>query len=858
MTHGAPARTAGPAALARYAARVWAALLRREPRDPRVARDLFDEGDRARATDWQWKAFLAVGVAMAIGYLLLPNQGIQNIAYQIPGSLAAVAVLAGILLHKPADRRPWLLLAGGLVLTTAGDWTWVVLDLNGQDPFPSVADVFYLGGLALIVASLLLLVRGRVPGGDRATVLDALIVAVGVGLLSWVFLIEPIVADTTRSLGEIGVALAYPVLDVLLLGILASLFLTPGKRVTALYLIIGALVSFLLSDFIYAFLAISDGYQTGQLVDGGWLIGSAFWGAAALHPSMQRVAEPIRPGEVRLPAWRLVMLAGASLMAPAVLVIEGISGAHIDIPVIATGCVVLFLLVIARLAGLVSELRATLAQRRVLEAALERRILTDPLTSLANRVLFHDRLEHVLAKRDGQAAVLFIDLDDFKTVNDAYGHEAGDTVLRSVADAIHRTVRPGDTTARLGGDEFGVLLEDGTNAYLAGQVADRLIAAISEPTAVASREYSIGASIGISIGSGSTSDAETLMREADIAMYVAKGQGKGRFSVFEPSTHGPVLRSLELRIDLERAIADHEFEVHYQPIIELGPGTLAGIEALVRWRHPRRGLLAPMEFIPLAEATGTIVPLGEWILGVACREGAKWSGLGSSDFSTASGASRASGVLGASITSGATTAISSITSPPSITDDFFVSVNLSPIQIVQPDFPAVVARALAASGLAPSQLVLEMTESVRLDHDAASVALHELRKTGVRLAIDDFGTGYASLSQLRRIPFDILKIDKSFIAALTPGSRAESLIAGIVEMAGHLGIAVVAEGIETPQQLAELRAMGCAFGQGFDFAEPMPSEELAALLGVPPKGLRPARAPETRRSRRVLLPGSMA
>jgi hypothetical protein len=219
MTNGAPAQRAGPAGLARYAAQVWAALVRR---------DLSDAGDRARPTDWQWKAFLAVGVAMAIGYFLLPSQGVQNVAYQIPGSLAAVAVLAGIVLHKPADRRPWLLLAGGLLLTTAGDWTWVILDLYGQDPFPSVADVFYLGGLALIVGSLLLLVRGRVPGGDRASVLDALIVAVGVGLLSWVFLMEPIVADTTRSLRELGVALTYPVLDVLLLGILDSLFRSPG------------------------------------------------------------------------------------------------------------------------------------------------------------------------------------------------------------------------------------------------------------------------------------------------------------------------------------------------------------------------------------------------------------------------------------------------------------------------------------------------------------------------------------------------------------------------------------------------------------------------------------------------------
>ena len=773
---------------------------------------------------------------MAIGYFLLPGQSAQNIAYQIPESLAIVAVLAGVVLHKPDDRRPWFLLAGGLILTTTGDWTWVVLDLYGQTLFPSIADVFYLAGMGLIVASMLLLVRGRVPGGDRAGVLDALIVAVGLGMLTWVFLIEPIVRDTTQSLGEVAVALAYPAVDILLIGVLARLLLSPGRRVPALYLILGALVSFLLSDYIYAFLAIGNGYQTGQLVDGGWLLGSAFWGAAALHPSMRRIAEPIDPREAHFSAWRLVLLAGASLMAPAVLVIQGLSGAHINVPVIAAGCAVLFLLVIARLAGLVSDLRTTLAQRRVLEADLEQRTLTDPLTNLANRVLFHDRLEHVLAKRDGRAAVLFIDLDDFKTVNDAYGHEAGDIVLRSVADTIGRTVRPGDTAARLGGDEFGVLLEDGPNPYVAGQVAERLISAITEPTDVAGRQYTIGASIGISIGSGGTSDAETLMREADIAMYVAKGQGKGRFTIFEPTTHAPVLRSLELRIDLEHAIQNHEFEVHYQPIIELGPGTLAGIEALVRWRHPVRGLLAPMEFIPLAEATGTIVPLGEWILDEACRQGVKWSANGSSPLPGSSTSSKS--------------------------DDFFVSVNLSPIQIVQADFPALVSRVLAASGLAAGQLVLEMTESVRLDHDAASVALHELRKLGVRLAIDDFGTGFASLSQLRRIPFDIVKIDKSFIAALTPGSRAESLISGIVEMAGRLGIGVVAEGIETPQQLAQLRAMGCAFGQGFDFAEPMPADELAALLGVPPKGLRPAHVPgvgvASRRARRVLLPGSMS
>jgi diguanylate cyclase len=224
-------------------------------RDANVAR----VAPGARVSDWQWKAFLAIGVAMAIGYFLLPGQAAQNIAYQIPESLAAVAVLAGIVIHKPADRRPWFLLAGGLILTTTGDWTWVVLDLYGQTLFPSIADIFYLAGMGLIVASMLLLVRGRVPGGDRAGVLDALIVAVGIGMLSWVFLMEPIVQDTTQSLGEIAVALAYPAVDILLIGVLARLFLSPGRRVPALYLLLGALVSLLLSDYIYAFLAISDG-----------------------------------------------------------------------------------------------------------------------------------------------------------------------------------------------------------------------------------------------------------------------------------------------------------------------------------------------------------------------------------------------------------------------------------------------------------------------------------------------------------------------------------------------------------------------------------------------------------------------
>jgi diguanylate cyclase len=747
-----------------------------------------------------WKAWLGVGVAMAVAYFALPSQGLQDLLYQVPGMLATFAILAGILIHRPPDRRPWLILAVGLALSSAGDWTWVILDrVYGISPFPSIADIFYLGGMGLVAVALLWLVRGRVPGGDRAGLLDALIVAVGFGMVSWVFLMAPIVADTSQSVGEIAVALAYPMLDLLLLGVMVRLLLAPGRRVTSLQLLIGAVVAFLVADFPYALLALQGTYQTGQLVDGGWLLGAALWGASALHPSMRHVADPVESSDARLSIWRIGLLAGASLMAPAVLVIQGIAGTPVDIPVIAAGCVVLFLLVIARLAGVVTDLRTTLQQRKVLEEELERRALHDPLTGLANRVLFRDRVTHALAHRNQPVAVLFLDLDDFKTVNDTSGHGAGDAVLCSVAETLQRTLRPADTVARLGGDEFAVLLDNSPDVYEAGLVAGRLISALQSPMSVAGHRHAIGASIGISLGSSASDTADDLMRDADIAMYVAKGRGKGGFTVFEADSHAAVVRGLELRGDMERAIREEQFELYYQPVVHLASGAAVGVEALVRWRHPTRGLLQPADFIPLVESTGAIVPLGKWILGEACREAARWA--------------REPGGAGA---------------------DRYMGVNLSALQLVQPGFGDLVAEVLAASGLAARQLVLEVTETSRLDQEAGSSQLAQLHALGVRLAIDDFGTGFASLNQLGRIPFDIVKIDRSFVANLSPGSRAESLIGGIVDLTHRLGISVVAEGIEDEEQRVRLRDMGCAYGQGFHLARPMPAAKLRRYLRPTP------------------------
>ena len=827
-----------------------------EIREPRRARDASPIKLPARLAGLRvsaWKGMLAIGAVMTVGYFALPSQDAQNVAYQVPETIAVLAVLAGIYLHRPANPRPWVLLAAGLALTTVGDWTWVVLSMGyGVDPFPSVADAFYLGGQALIVVALLLLVRGRLPGGDRSGLLDALIVSVGFALLAWVYLMAPIIAGAGSAGGsgsfvQIAVALAYPASDVLLLAILARLFLVPGPKVTAFYLVIGAVIFTLVSDTIYAFLALSDSYRIGQLVDAGWLLAFACAGAAALHPSMREIAQPVEPGEVRFSPWRMAILAGASLTAPAVLVIQWATGRPLDVPVVAVGSVVLFLLVIARLSGLVTDLRTTLRQRRILEEELERRSLSDPLTGIGNRVLFHDRLEHVLARRDGTAAVLFIDLDDFKTVNDAYGHEAGDTVLRSVSDQIRRAVRPGDTAARLGGDEFGVLLEDGLDGYRAGLVAERVLAAIQTPTPILTaeggRDYTIGASIGISLGGHGSASAQQLMRQADIAMYVAKGQGKGRFTVFEPTTHEPVLRSLELRTDLEEAIRGRQFELHYQPIVDLATSEIVGLEALVRWRHPARGLLLPSEFIPLAEATGAIMPLGRWILEEAIAEASTWPALApaaAADLAGPISPPPSASFLPRSIRAPRRAPAPSASSARRP----YVTVNLSALQLTDAGFADAIARLLAASGLPPQDLVLEMTESTRLDSESASQALRHLRLLGIRLAIDDFGTGYASLSQLRRVPFDIVKIDQSFVATLGPASRSDAMVRGVVDLATRLNVLVVAEGIETAEQLSRLREMGCVLGQGFRFGSAMPAAELRARLGMParPRSLVPAPA----------------
>jgi len=422
----------------------------------------------------------------------------------------------------------------------------------------------------------------------------------------------------------------------------------------------------------------------------------------------------------------------------------------------------------------------------------------DSLTGLASRALFLDRLAHALARagQDGtRLAVLFVDLDRFKNVNDSLGHSAGDALLIGVAERLRACLGPEDTAARLGGDEFAVLCEDCDRAEVTG-TAQHIIDRLRAPFLLAGHETFIDASVGISF-SGGPQTATELIRDADLAMYQAKKRGKGRYEIFQSELRTTFLRNLDIEARLRQAIGRGDLVLHYQPMVRLADGAIAGVEALVRWRSGQEEVISPDDFIPLAEETGLIVAIDEWVLWQACRQGGRWNRR----------AARGPG------------------------HPLAISVNLSTRQLQQPGLPDLVSRALSTAGLAPDSLILELTESrLMQDADATTARLRELKALGVRVAIDDFGTGYSSLAYLRQFPADIVKIDKSFVAGATPRSDGAALARAIVQLGHTLRLTTVAEGVETAAQLDELRAAGCDLAQGFYLGSPVEPDEITRLL----------------------------
>ena len=437
--------------------------------------------------------------------------------------------------------------------------------------------------------------------------------------------------------------------------------------------------------------------------------------------------------------------------------------------------------------------------RKVAQDQLLHDALHDKLTNLANRALFSDRLAQAFSRMkrhpDAVFAVLFLDFDRFKNINDSLGHLAGDQLLIAIARRLEGCLRPGDTVSRLGGDEFAILLEDVNEQSDATNVAERVQSAMTQPFTLMGQEIFSSASIGIALAHSDYENPDDLLRDADMAMYRAKSLGKARHEVFDSGMHTRAVALLQLETDLRWAIERQEFELHYQPIVSLKTGLITGFEALVRWRHPERGMVSPTEFVPIAEETGWIVPIGTWVLETACEQLARWQ--------------------------------EELAYHPPLT----MSVNLSGKQFSQADLIPVIREQLRKWNIAPENLKLEITESAIMENaQAVTERLHTLRSLGVKLALDDFGTGYSSLSYLHRFPLDTLKIDRSFVTRMQDGGENREIVRTIVALGLNLGMDVIAEGIEETSQLEDLRELSCSEGQGYFFSRPLAPPEVMQLL----------------------------
>jgi diguanylate cyclase (GGDEF)-like protein/PAS domain S-box-containing protein len=1023
-----------------------------------------------------WQVHLAVGGLLCALYVFVPPFAGNPIVMNVLGLSPVVAIVIGLRRYQPASPAPWWFFAVGLFLFWLGDvytYSYELL-LESDVPFPSLGDGAYLLVYPALMVGLLMLVRRRNPEGDRAGLIDSLIMTLGLALISWVALIDPYLRDDALSAIPKLVSIAYPLGDILLLAAAIRLAVDAGKRAPAFYLLAGSIVTLLLTDFVYGIVTLNGTY-TGQLwLDAGWIAFYLLWGAAALHPSMRELEQAAPERDTRLRSVRLGLLLAGAVIAPVIEMAQELYDTD-RMVVVNVASIVLFALVVVRMAGLVRQQERSVHRERILRAAgdalvaatqrddihhaaldaarslvdreaaallcavedgeltvvamergvvreqaswtlstrtadmllgaadaagtallrldepsraelrlegdrssacvlglsvrgelrgllvvacddatshtvrrtlqalatqvslaLESAALTeevhrrtsearfgslvqhssdlitvldssatvvyqspsiervlgyspddvlgtpfsrlvdaaehgrllhlladgaayagseaqvlecslrhrdggvrqfeilhtnllddehvrgivlngrdvserkafeeqlahqafhDPVTNLANRALFGERVRHAVARSRREQcalAVIFVDLDDFKTINDSLGHAAGDEVLREVAMRLTESIRASDTAARFGGDEFAILLEDLEGPQIAADTAERVLEALAAPLSVEHKQLVVRASLGISVVEGDTTgDADELIRNADAAMYIAKRDGKGGYRLFEPAMHEGVLERLELRADLQRAITSDQLELHYQPVVHLGDGTVAGIEALVRWRHPERGLIGPDQFIPLAEEMGLIVPLGRWVLREGCRRAKTFQ-----------------------------------TMHP-LGDALSMAINLSVKQLQHSDIVGDVRDALAESRLEARSLTLEITESVMMnDTDLAIERLQELKALGVRLAMDDFGTGYSSLSYLSRLPVDILKMDRSFLrAGATP--EASGLATAVVALGKTLELDIVAEGIEFADQWETLRALGCDLGQGYHFSRPLDGDAMLEFL----------------------------
>ncbi|HEX6489468.1 MAG TPA: EAL domain-containing protein [Candidatus Dormibacteraeota bacterium] len=711
------------------------------------------------------------------------------------GAAAAAGSLCLFAARRPGPARAgWLLLGLSACSWAAGEviWSYYETILGRAVPFPSLADAGYLLAVPLEVAGVLGLAARFRTASRAVTLLDGFIISGALLYISWVTVLHTVYAAGADSTLALVLSLAYPIGDVVTCVIVLTVIAHSGRVERPLLLIAAGICCLALSDSTFAYLTAQASFKT-NVTDVGWVLGYLLIGLAGLDGATTEASTAAARARRLRALVPYVPMAGAL----GITIAQIIRGDNIDTlatwTLMAVGIAVLLrqLGAVWEAQGLSRELETSVGLLRDREALLEHQAFHDILTNLANRRLFANRVEHALARArrsGGVLALLFLDLDDFKNVNDSLGHAAGDLLLQSTAERLRACVRTGDTCARMSGDEFAVLLEDVEGVGEAVVIATRILEAFRTPFALA-REVYVSPSIGIVYARDPEADVAGLIRDADTAMYEAKRRGRGRYAIFEEELRTDVARRLALRSSLAGALERGELSVHYQPIYNLRDMRLQSVEALARWNHEGEWI-SPDEFIPVAEESGLIVDIGRFVLARACADAAAW-----------------------------------IRRDPELRDAT-IAVNVSALQLAHAGFASDVAAALAGSGLRSTNLVLELTENLlMLESGTVAERLRQLAATGVRLAIDDFGKGYSSLNYLVSFPISMVKIDRAFVAEL-PGKTNRAVIRSIAMLCRSLDIVTVAEGIETAGQLAELRGLNCDSGQGFWLGRPVPAADL--------------------------------
>jgi diguanylate cyclase (GGDEF)-like protein len=746
--------------------------------------------DRVRYLRWLLIALFVVYAAWLtppfLGEKAHPNDARDLWLYfALSGLTIVVTSLRAVLVRE--DRLAWAMLALGSAFWVGGDvWYLAVVQFQSPVPTPSWADAGYLALYPPVWFAIILLLRRQARALPAGVWMDGLVGGLAAAALVSAVVLRPILAATGGSVANVATNLSYPTGDILLLSLVVGIYAMFGWHPNKMWLLLGGgLLAFTLTDTDFLFQSASNTYTVGTTWDAGWPLGLLLVALAAWR----------KPGDDS----RQVNLAGSTaLLLPLLCGMLGLG-------LLAYGCLAELSLVSVILASacvLGALLRTVLTFRELQALAQARReAATDDLTGLANRRLFYARLGRDLADRprERHIAVMLVDLDRFKEVNDSLGHHVGDLLLQLVGKRLVRTLREGDLLARLGGDEFAAMVHIGGEIDAAETVAQRMRDVLQDPFVVEGTTMHIDASIGIALSVDHGGDAETLLRHADIAMYEAKTKGGG-WRVYSLQSDQHITDRLANTEALRTALSSGHLVLHYQPKLELATGVVTGVEALVRWQHPERGLVFPDDFLPLAEAAGLMPALTRSVLEQALRQCAAWRSAGR---------------------------------------DLHVAVNLSPSNLLDPDLADHIMALLARFELPTSALHLEITEQmIMIDPERSLAVLRLLHAYGLRLAIDDYGAGYSSLTYLTALPVADLKLDKSFVIAMAgegaQADRAEAIVQSTVRLAEALGLDLIAEGVETAEVLDKLVAMGCTMAQGYYLARPQPAGDLERWLDNQP------------------------